>query len=144
MYTFGFAVIAVSLAAPGSKESKDAPAGIVGTWKLESSTLNGNPLVVGHLTITYTADGKYEERSGEKVKNGTYTVDPKKSPAELDSKEEPSGPVAAPPTVSWPRIYKIDGDTLTVCASADSKRPNTFEAKPGSGLIVSVFKRQKR
>jgi uncharacterized protein (TIGR03067 family) len=139
-----FTVLAVSLAAPGAKDKKDAPAGVVGTWKLERSTLNGNPLPARDLTVTYASDGKFEERRGEKIRQGTYTTDPKKDPAELDLKEEPSDAVAPPASAAWPAIYKIDGDTMTVCVSDDSKRPKTFDPTPGSGLIVSVFKRQSR
>jgi uncharacterized protein (TIGR03067 family) len=39
-------------------------------------------------------------------------------------------------------IYKIDGDTLTICASNDDKkRPTEFAG--GKGVILVVLKRQK-
>lgn len=132
--------LAVALAAPGPKDPpKAAPSGLVGRWAIESSTLNGNPLPISDLVVTYTADGKSESRVGGKVvQTGTFTFDPKRDPAEIDMTD------AAPLSVAWPGIYKLDGDTLTICVSAHQKRPTTFEPAAGSGLIRTVYKRVKK
>ena len=43
-----------------------------------------------------------------------------------------------------PGIYKLDGDTLTVCTVLSGKsRPTAFEALAGSGRNVSVLQRVK-
>jgi uncharacterized protein (TIGR03067 family) len=138
------AIAGFALAAPRAKDApKAAPPGLVGEWVIESSTLNGNPLTISDFyTVTYTPDGKFEMRAGGRViQAGTYTTDPKKDPAELDSASVPERAPAAPP---WPCIFKIDGESLTMCAMADGrKRPTTFEPAAGSGMIKTVFKRVK-
>ena len=136
--TWVVALAGLALAAPGAKDPPEgAPPGLVGRWAVESTTLNGNPLPASaDLVVTYTADGKFEGRSGGKVVHGgTFTSDPKKDPAEIDL----AG--AGPPGVPWPGIYKVDGDTLTVCLRVDQKRPATFD--PAAGTIRTVYKRIK-
>jgi uncharacterized protein (TIGR03067 family) len=42
-------------------------------------------------------------------------------------------------------IYRIDGDTLTLCyRSASDGRPAAFAAPPGGGVITEVYKRVGR
>jgi uncharacterized protein (TIGR03067 family) len=125
--------------APKPKEEpKPPPVTLVGTWAVESSTLNGVPLPSGDLVVTFNADGTSENRSGGKVSPRKYTHDPKKDPAELDSSERE--PLALP----WRGIYRIDGDTLTICVSTHADvRPTSFEAGAGSNVIRTVYKRVK-
>jgi hypothetical protein len=41
-------------------------------------------------------------------------------------------------------IYKIEDDLLTICRAApDKPRPDAFAAKPGSGLTLMTYKREK-
>jgi uncharacterized protein (TIGR03067 family) len=44
-------------------------------------------------------------------------------------------------------IYKIDGDTLTLCLNVDctsDAKPNEFESKPGSDFCIIEFRREKK
>lgn len=44
-------------------------------------------------------------------------------------------------------IYKIDGDTLTLCLNVDctsDSKPNEFESKPGSDFCIIQFRREKK
>jgi uncharacterized protein (TIGR03067 family) len=43
-------------------------------------------------------------------------------------------------------LYKLDGDTLTVCVNEakSSERPKEIAAKEGSHCVVAVFKREKK
>jgi uncharacterized protein (TIGR03067 family) len=135
--------LALGVAAPGPKEPpKKDPPGLVGRWTLESATFAGMAVPkMDSLTITFTADGKYETRAagaGATV-SGTFTFDPKKDPPELDV-TEPAGPNAGKAS---PSIYKLDGDTLTICTAVQGDRPRTFDAPAGSNHALLVLKRVK-
>jgi len=133
--------MALAVGAP----AKDAPA-IVGEWAGEKAVAGGKerPVPKGGISFTFTADGKLIIREGEREKadTGTYKADPKKDPAELDiippeDKKEP--------TVQG--IYKVDGDTLTLCfgrGKVGAARPSKFEAPEGSDVIVITLKRVKK
>ena len=42
-------------------------------------------------------------------------------------------------------IYKLEGDTYTICrpVAPGKERPTAFATRPGSGLMLVVWKRQK-
>jgi uncharacterized protein (TIGR03067 family) len=40
-------------------------------------------------------------------------------------------------------IYKLQGDTLTICTSSRGERPKVFSSKPGSRCLLRVLKRDK-
>lgn len=67
----------------------------------------------------------------------TFRIDPGKTPKELDLRNTAKGKME-----TWRAIYKIDGDTLTVCQAEDSTgaRPKAFKAT--KGVILTVFKRR--
>jgi uncharacterized protein (TIGR03067 family) len=124
--------------APKPKDApKTAPANLIGQWKAESSRRKIAPLPPGDLTVTLTADGKTEGRIGGKTTSAwTFTCDPKKDPAEIDLTRE------APLGVPLPGIYKLDGDTLTVCVSTGRRqRPTSFDPTEGPGVMRTVYKR---
>ena len=71
---------------------------------------------------------------------GSMKVDPNKSPAHIDFTYE-DGPAKG---TTLKGIYKIEGDTLTICYGGFGKdRPTEFASKPGSGTILIVQKRAK-
>src|SRR5258708_638674 len=87
MNAFPVVWLAIALAAPGPKDPPKVPTPtLIGQWAAESSTLNGTiDLPPAGLVVSYTADGKCESRQGTKVLNtGTFAIDTKKDPAEID------------------------------------------------------------
>jgi uncharacterized protein (TIGR03067 family) len=137
--------LALTLAAPAKKDSDAKEATIVGEWAGEKAVAGGQekPVPEGGITFVFTADGKLtvKEGSREKPDAGSYKLDPKKDPPEIDiippaDKKDP--PVAG--------IYKLDGDTLTLCFGRDKEggRPTKFESPEGSNTIVMTLKRVKK
>jgi uncharacterized protein (TIGR03067 family) len=132
-------VIALAVAAPAPKDPpKKDPPGPIGRWALERATFAGMALPAMDLTVTFTADGRYETKvaGGEAQVSGTFSADPKKQPAEIDVTEPAGGQVSA-------SIYRIDGDTLTICTTTGGERPKTFDAPAGSKFVLLVLKRIK-
>ena len=144
MYSSLLVGLAVSVAAP-MKDKKDAPS-IVGEWVGEKAVAGGKDLPVpeGGVGFTFTEDGKLQVREGkrEKPDGGTYKVDPKKDPAEIDLM--PPADKKEPPVHG---IYKLDGDTLTLAFSRGNPaagRPTKFESPEGSDVVVITLKRAKK
>lgn len=139
-----FAGLVLGIAAPGTKEEpkkKDAdPPTIVGTWKLQKMTAFGMELPGKDLAFEFTADGKFirrDARGGESVSN--YTVDPQKTPSEMDWRMVRKGKEEQPIR----GIYSVDGDTLTICFEDgfDSARPDKFEAPAGTKRMLWTLTR---
>jgi uncharacterized protein (TIGR03067 family) len=136
--------LALALAAPAPKEEKKDPPTLVGEWALESVTFAGRPVPDRKKTVAFTKDGKYGAvvagPAGPGGVAGTYAHDPKKDPAQLDISEPAAG---GGPGRTSPAIYKIEGDTLTICSSFGADRPTTFDAPADSTRVLMVFKRVK-
>jgi uncharacterized protein (TIGR03067 family) len=135
--------LALAVAAPAPKTAgKDETPSVVGEWMLETAHRAGKidkpPEGAG---ITFTADGKALFREGrrDRVEEGTYTVDPKKNPAEIGI--TPPAKEKAPTVLG---IYKIEKDTLTLCMVLGGQRPKTFEAPAGSEVMLMTLKRVKK
>jgi uncharacterized protein (TIGR03067 family) len=135
--------VALALTAPGDKDAakKEAPS-IVGEWDGEKAVRGGQekPVPDGGVKVTFTAEGKLIIKEGTKDANeSTYKVDAKKTPAEIE---------LTPPKEDGTRlgIYKIDGDTLTIClADKDSTdRPTKFESPDGTNIMLITLKRVKK
>jgi uncharacterized protein (TIGR03067 family) len=114
-----------------------------GTWKMESFTVDGKPTPIetfaqfrmtltGENFTTVTADGKT---------NGTYKVDPSKSPKTIDITFT-GGQLDG---LTMLGVYELDGDTYKVClpAGGGKERAKELASKPGSGLVLEVLKRVK-
>jgi len=147
MYTFMVAGLALLIAAPGPKDPPKKEPTIVGEWVGESATAGGMALPVpqGGIKFTFTADGKLtvdEPGRGKAEEAGTYQIDAKKTPAEIDL-NPPAG--RNEPTILG--IYKLDGDTLTLCfhqGGPGVERPKNFESPAGAKSIVMTLKRAKK
>lgn len=141
--------LALTVAAPAPKETpkKEAP-GIVGSWNLEKAELGGMALPVppgaglGDLSLTFNEDGTVIATKGGKQEpdKTTYTHDAKKSPAEIDISETRG----MGKDMIIKGIYKIDGETLTLCMSPLGERPTKFESPAGAQIIMMTFKRMKK
>ena len=79
-------------------------------------------------------------RSSKTVGSGTFRIDPKKTPKEIDILDE-SGMNDDKTKLG---IYELDGDTYRYClAPAGKPRPTEFASKEGSGHSLGASQRQK-
>ena len=138
--------LALTVAAPGVKEApkKEAPT-LVGEWVGETGVMGGKPKPPPPGTkLTFTADGKMVMADGDRPEQkmeGTYTSDPKKTPGELDLIP---GNAPAGRDERLAGIFKIEGDTLTICFAMDGKRPTEFTSPGGSAVMLITLKRAKK
>ena len=135
------------------KEDKDA---LQGTWVAESGVSMGESIKeLEGAVFTFSGDTfKIKPKEGDVVPTGSYKTDNSKSPKQIDMITK--GPGGKDMTAL--SIYKIDGDTLTICAGASSSsttvnpdgtesepvitqgpRPTAFDSKKG---VMIVLKRR--
>lgn len=114
---------------------------IVGEWDGEKATRGGKerPVPEGGVKFTFTAEGKFIVKEGSRDQEvGEYKVDAKKNPVELDI-------IDSKKDRKMLAIFKIEGDTLTMCLSDDKDgRPTKFESPEGSKTMLITFKRAKK
>jgi uncharacterized protein (TIGR03067 family) len=117
---------------------------MVGKWKVEKAEYDGKDITAFFTTLKFGihAGGKYTVDFGKEKDEGTFTVDPSKSPKEVDVKSE-AGPNKGKTIKA---IYKIDGDTMTVCYEHDTNepRPTKFESKAKTTHLLITYKREKK
>ena len=135
--------LAIAVGAPTKKDppAKDPPT-LVGEWLGESGVRGGKPENPPPGTsLTFTADGKvmFKEGGDAKPEEGSYKSDPKKTPGEIDIT-----PPDAPKGEMLRGIYKIEGDTLTMCFSLRGERPTEFASPPGTEVMLITCKRAKK
>ena len=122
----------------------DEPTNLKGEWSLVSLKIGGQlappDLIAGFISTFDTQ--KYTNRVGDKtLEEGSYHIDASKMPAAIDFAIT-KGPQAGKKQSG---IYRLDGDTLTLCVSdaGTETRPTTLEPPAGTAFTVVVLKRVK-
>ena len=121
-----------------------AQTALEGNWVATKAETNGaaSPAVVGHR-LSFSGDRfEIKSKDGKTVYAGTVRTDAKARPAAIDFAHT----LGALNGKAWKGIYKLDGDTLTVCDNAADLakgRPAAFESKSGSGYVLLTFVRAK-
>jgi uncharacterized protein (TIGR03067 family) len=124
--------------------SRKEYARLEGVWRFALVEVEGAkqpevPFATNKMILSQ--DGKYAVVQGPRVTRGTLKVDPTKDPKHYD----PSIMTGRLKGLTFPGIYQLDGATLTICLPLRSKeRPAVLASKPGSGLMLQVFKREKQ
>jgi uncharacterized protein (TIGR03067 family) len=115
---------------------------IVGTWAFMSLVKGGQKEPeegFKEAKLIFAADAKLTAKLPEKgEKEGTYKLDPAKKPKAITITTEEGGTLLG--------IYKLEGDTLTVCLGNenDNDRPTEFDSKEGTKVVLIVLKREKK
>ena len=83
----------------------------------------------------------------------TMTLDPTRDPkwfAYRGNISSAKDPLPSNTDIAYRGIYRLEGDTLTICVFRGGKekqfekyRPTKFESTPGSGVYLQVFKRKR-
>jgi uncharacterized protein (TIGR03067 family) len=136
--------VGLLLAADGTKKDdndKDAKK-LEGTWAVVSLEREGQKDPPDEqakgITLTFAAGGKVTFKTPDREINGKYKIDAGKKVKEITLEANDEKTLYG--------IYKLDGDSLTVCAvdtSAD-ERPTEFATKEGSKARLLVLKREKK
>ncbi|MSQ94734.1 MAG: TIGR03067 domain-containing protein [Gemmataceae bacterium] len=117
---------------------------IEGSWTATGGSFGGKKVpdeIIAKVMLAISfKDGKYTASTmGKEDEAGTYTIDAKKKPAQIDLLPT-SGKDKEKPQLG---LIKIDGDLMTFAAAknGDKDRPKDFEG--GTGISVIVLKRGK-
>lgn len=141
MFASTILALAATLAAPAPKVPPRAEAGkIEGDWVVEKYVEGGkeNPKRKGMHLSADEDEIAVREEAGATV---SYTLDPEADPPGIDLV------AAAVARGGYIRgIYKVDGDTLTLCFPKGGKgeRPARFESPDGSEVVLMTLKRAKK
>ena len=135
-----FAVALVVALAPSARADAIADdwKALTGTWKIEKATLGGQDMSESLKTFVLTIEeGKYKLLTDA----GTLAIEPDKKPKAMTIKGT-DGPNKGK---TFPAIYEIDKDTLTICYDLSGKEtPAAFESKSGTKLFLVTYKREKK
>jgi uncharacterized protein (TIGR03067 family) len=114
-----------------------------GTWVIDAALLAGRDHLEDFEGMKLILKGdSFVIEFAENSDKGTYTIDPSKSPKWIDIKTNEKGPFKGR---TLPGIYKLDGDKLTVCCNSEKmERPESFEAKVKTPMMLLTYKREKK
>ena len=126
-------VMSSVLAAAPAKDDEDL---IQGTWKIKSETIGGKDRSTEDRQCIVTIAGdKFITKVGDDTQQeGTFKLDTTTKPKSIHLRV--NGKLRR-------GIYKLDGDTLTICGSTGEDPPSEFESKDGSEMELYVLKRVK-
>jgi uncharacterized protein (TIGR03067 family) len=139
--TFTLALAAAPALAQSADEVRQK---LQGSWVATKAERDGKSAddVIGHR-LTFKGElFKINAKDGKDAYAGAFHLRPAMKPPAIDFNHT----LGALKAKQWKGIYKLDGDTLTICDNAENlkkPRPTAFEAKAGSGDILITFERAK-
>ena len=115
---------------------------LAGTWRVTAAKAMGErvpPDQLPKMKLTFK-DGKFTVQHGnDKPLEGTYKIDPSKTPKTIDITNRTTGPEEGKKQVG---IYELTDNELKICASdASKKRPTDFDTRNKEGYTVLVLRR---
>ena len=141
------ALLSVVLVAAGETTQGDVSSELKelrGTWLLVEEIDDGKQMPAEEAKknkLTFDGEGRWKvEIDGKIVGEGTAKIDPSRKPKTIDyafTKGDGNG-------ARFIAIYELDGDSYRHCGVLRGTRPSEFSSTPGSGQILTVFRREKR
>ena len=120
----------------GCSGGSDPAPSIEGSWQINSAIMGGQDLPIQGLqgTPLVLKGGTYTFQND----TGQYSLVPATNPAGIDV-HGVAGPNAGK---TIPAIFKLEGDTLTICYNLlGTDRPTEFASGPGSQLFLARYAR---
>jgi uncharacterized protein (TIGR03067 family) len=126
----------------------DDKARLEGSWAIQALEVNGNKVPVEDFKSGKEMEarlvikgGDYLFHLGKDKVAFAHKMNPSATPKEIDLKVV-GGPQKGK---TYRGIYRLEKDTYTVCRNVEpgKDRPVEFVTKPGSGLMLIVWKRLK-
>jgi uncharacterized protein (TIGR03067 family) len=116
-----------------------------GRWQAVTYALDGKEAAAADLKrvqLIFDAEGRtVAVQDGKPFLRSTTKIDPTADLKMMDITFTLGGDKGK----TAPAIYKVDGDTLTICRSAPGMdRPTKFSSKAGSGHTLMVYSRRKQ
>jgi uncharacterized protein (TIGR03067 family) len=115
---------------------------LAGEWKLRTVEINAQALSMEKLQEMRLAvrGEQYVLTLAENRLAMTYKLLPNERPPAMDLTVV-EGPDKGK---TYPAIYKLEGETLTVCRNIEpgKQRPTEFATRPDTGLMLAVWTRQ--
>ena len=119
-----------------------------GTWEIVSAEKGGNDITQEchdeGFKLTFQGDAWIQDVKGyhfNTSKDSHIKLDASKSPKEFDHIHTLTPTFAS----TYPGIYKLNGDTLTLCFDVDQKsRPTEFTTAGSSGYFLVNLKRARQ
>ena len=114
---------------------------LAGVWRVIGVEVDGRTLAkeeIPNLRLTFRK-GQYKVQLGsEKPQEGTYQIDPGKSPKTMDIART-TGPDKGKKQRG---IYELVGNNLKICACEENdERPTTFQTQDKPGCTVLILRR---
>jgi uncharacterized protein (TIGR03067 family) len=136
-------VVLVAAAKPTQDDVLAELKNLRGTWQLVEEIEDGKQMPAEEANknkLTFDTTGRWKvEIDGKVVGEGTATIDPTRKPKTIDytfTKGDGNG-------ARFIAIYELDGDSFRHCGVLRGTRPSEFSSKPGSGQILTTFRREK-
>jgi uncharacterized protein (TIGR03067 family) len=114
---------------------------IQGTWTLAESETGGEKIPPESLKargvqMVFEEDRLIARMGDKTVTLGTFSLDPEKVPKTYDRVYNDGTKRLG--------IYRLEGDRLMICIAAlDKERPTAFTTKPGDGVSLLVYIRER-
>jgi uncharacterized protein (TIGR03067 family) len=134
------AVVLIAAGRPLNDEKKELDK-FQGEWKMVSLEQQGKTApddVVKDYVLTVKGDQWVVSSGGKAAEPATIKIDPTKDPKTIDLTRK----VGDKETVSR-GIYKLEGDTLTLCRTGTGERPKEFKTSDSGGILV-VWKKTSK
>lgn len=124
-----------------SEQQRTGPGAIEGTWEVVSFAAAGKPMEALQDDVVIFTEGRSIYRGKNRLDAAQYGVEPTATPMKIDLEMFPDEGESAHSA----GIYRITGDTLTVChGKPGAARPTSFSSNEDDGQTMVVLRRIER